>query len=84
MTNYRPVALLSNIDKIFVKLVHKRSYHIFERQFGFGELHSTSHNLLTLTETIRQQLDRGEFSCEVFFDLQKAFDSVDHLSLIHI
>ena len=89
MTNYRPIALLSNIDKRFEKLVHRRfvtfldkNEIIFERQFGFREKHSTSHNLLTLTETIRQQLDRGEFSCEVFFDLQKAFDSVDHWILL--
>ena len=89
MTNYRPIALLSNIDKIFEKLVHRRfvtfldkNETIFEWQFGFREKHSTSHNLLTLTETIRQQLDRGEFSCAVFLDLQKAFDSVDHWILL--
>ena len=80
---------MSNIDKRFEKLVHRRfvtfldkNEIIFERQFGFCEKHSTSHNLLTLTETIRQQLDRGEFSCVVFLDLQKAFDSVDHLILL--
>ena len=48
----------------------------------FVKKHSTSQNLLTLTETIRQQLNRGEFSCAVFLDLQKAFDSVDHWILL--
>ena len=84
-SNYRSIALLSNIDKIFEKLIHQRFVSflekndaIFERQFGFCEKHSTTHNLITITETIRKHLDGGEFSCAVFLDLQKAFDSVDH------
>ena len=69
-TNYRPIALLSNIDKVFEKLVHTRftkflddNKIIYERQFGFRKKHSTSHiNLLCLTETIRENLDKGKFS----------------------
>ena len=41
-----------------------------------------THNLITITETIRNHLDRGEFSCAVFLDLQKALDSVDHEILL--
>ena len=88
-TNYRPIALLSNIDKVFEKLVHTRftkflddNKIIYDRQFGFRKKHSTLHNLLCLTETIRENLDKGEFSCAVFLDLQKAFDSVDHKILL--
>ena len=88
-SNYRPIAILSNIDKIFEKLVHQRFVSflekndaIFERQFGFREKHSTTQNLITITETIRKHLNGGEFSCAVFLDLQKAFDSVDHEILL--
>ena len=35
-----------------------------------------------MTETIRKNLDEGKFSCAVFLDLQKAFDSVDHKVLL--
>ena len=35
-----------------------------------------------MTETIRKNLDEGKFSCAVFLDLQKAFDSVDHKILL--
>ena len=80
---------MSNIDKVFEKLVHTRftkflddNKIIYDRQFGFRKKHSTLHNLLCLTETIRENLDKGEFSCAVFLDLQKAFDSVDHKILL--
>ena len=69
------------VHRRFVTFLDKNET-IFERQFGFCEKHSTSHNLLRLTETMRQQLDRGEFSCAVFLDLQKAFDSLDHWILL--
>ena len=31
-----------------------------------------------LTKTKKQSLDQGLFSCGIFVDLQKAFDTVDH------
>ena len=89
LDNYRPISLLSNIDKIFEKLVHKRltsyfnKYNLFfERQFGFRKAHSTNHTLITLTEEIRKYLDSGKFSCGVFIDLRKAFDTVNHEILL--
>ena len=89
VTNYRPISLLSNIDKIFEKIVHSRltsflnaNNVLFNKQFGFRSKHSTSHALVSLTESIRSQLDAGNFSCSVFIDLQKAFDTVDHEILI--
>jgi hypothetical protein len=87
--NYRPISLLSNIDKIFEKLVHSRlisfldKYKVlYNKQFGFRKHHSTAHTLISLTEEIRKSLDSGRFSCGVFIDLQKAFDTVDHMILL--
>ena len=84
INNYRPISLLSNVDKMFEKLVHTRLNSFFvkhnlfsERQFGFRKMHSTSQTSIALTETIRKNLDSGKFSCGVFIDLQKAFDTVD-------
>ena len=34
--------------------------------------------LINLTENIRQALDEGYTGCEIFVDLEKAFDTVDH------
>jgi len=58
-SNYRPISLLSNIDKILEKIVHKRlvgflegNNIFFKRQFGFRSKHSTTHSLIALTEKI--------------------------------
>ena len=87
--NYRPISLLSNVDKILEKLVHKRMMKFLEknkilrnRQFGFRKKHSTVHGLVTLTEDIKTSIDEGKLSCGVFIDLQKAFDTVEHKILL--
>ena len=54
-----------------------------DRQFGFRKQHSTKLALISLTEEIRMSLDSGKFSCGVFIDLQKAFDTVNHKILLH-
>ena len=87
--NYRPISLLSNIEKIFEKLIYSRligflndSNQIYVRQFGFRKSHSTIHTLINIVARIRRRLDKGEFACGVFVDLQKAFDTVDHEILL--
>ena len=76
-SDYRPISLLSNVNKIFEKLMYKRLYEfllkhncIYDLQFGFREQHSTTHALLNLTENISNALDKNEFSVGVFIDLQ--------------
>ena len=83
--NYRPISLLSNISKIIEKLVHRQLYgflefnnYLYTNQFGFRNLHSTNHALITITEKIRKAIDNRENTCGVFLDLQKVFDTVDH------
>ena len=89
VSNYRPISLLSNLNKILEKLVHDRVYEFLEKfqciyslQFGFRKKHSTNHALIDITETIRHALDNKKLACGVFVDLQKAFDTVNHDILI--
>ena len=56
----------------------KKSKILYERQFGFRPNHSTTHALLEITEKIKQACDSGKYASGVFFDLQKAFDTVNH------
>ena len=55
---------------------------LYKKQFGFRNAHSTNHALISITEEIRKALDNKEFSCGVFLDFQKAFDTVNHKILI--
>ena len=87
--NYRPISLLSNISKIFEKVMYARISNFLEKhdsiykyQFGFREKHSTTHALLSMVESIRQNLDNKLYTCGVFVDLEKAFDTVNHSILL--
>ena len=51
---------------------------MFDSQFGFRPHHSTNQALITITEHIRSGLDKNNFTCGVFLDFQKAFDTVNH------
>ena len=84
-SNYQPLSLLSNPDKILEKLMYTRIFKFFDNnnlfyplQFGFRQNYSTTHALISLTEIIRKCLDKGKFACGIFVDLQKAFDIVKH------
>ena len=77
-TNYHPISLLSNLDKILEKLMHNRLYKflndyniIYLLQFGFKQKYSISFALIHLTEKIREALDQGKYSCGIFVDLKK-------------
>ena len=74
---------------MFEKLMYSRIIKFLEKfkciyplQFGFRQNHSTNHALINITENIRNALDSGQFSCGIFVDLQKAFDTVDHEILL--
>ena len=87
--NYRPISLLSNISKLFERAMYNQVEQfldfnniIYDLQFGFRKKHSTSHALLSIIENIRNKMDNKTFSCGVFVDLEKAFDTVKHSILL--
>lgn len=87
--NYRPISLLSNIDKIYQRLMYKRIINflnvnncLYSLQFGFRKSYSASDAIINNIETVLKSLDAGDFVCGIFIDLQKAFDTVDHNTLL--
>ena len=45
-------------------------------QFGFRKKkHSTNHALINMTESIKSKIDNGNYGCDVFTDLKKAFNT---------
>ena len=85
VSNCRHISLLSNIDKIFEKLMHSRLIEFLEerqifyyKQFGFQKDFSTNLAILNLLEIIQKALHYGQIACGIFIDLEKAFDAVSH------
>ena len=88
-SNYRPIFVLSNIEKILKELMYTFLYSfldynniIYDLQFGFRQQNSTFYALINITENIRKALDDGNIGCGIFVDLQKAFETVDHQILL--
>ena len=59
------------------------AYPISDRQWGFMHHCSSTSALISLISDWLSALDNGQEICVVFFDVQKAFDSVPHLPLLH-
>ena len=69
--------------------MHKRLYNcldtfqlLYPLRFGFREKHSTIHALISLTESIKNSIEKGKFGHGIFLDLQKAFDTVNNKILL--
>ena len=83
-SNYRPKSLLSPISKVFEILLFVRLEKFFslqnvitKQQFGFRKGYSTEMAIFNLTNKLRQHKDEGYFTCYIFLDLSKAFDTVN-------
>ena len=89
MSNYRPISLLSIFNKILERLMTKRlisflNKHniLYNKQFGFRENYSTSHATLCIVDRIQRAIEEGQYSCGIFLDFSKAFDTVNHNILL--
>ena len=87
--NYRPITILPTVSKILEKHVktliedHLRLHApILPRQGGFMSTHSTVSALIQVIEDWSRAIEHGYEICVVFFDVQKAFDSVPHFTLL--
>ena len=59
-SNYRPISLLSNISKIYERIMYNRVYDfilkentLYDLQFGFQKVASTAHALVNLVESVK-------------------------------
>ena len=89
VNNYRPISILSSINKIFEKILYARLIKyidkfqlLYKYQFGFRKNHSTEHALIEITDQIRFAMDNNQITCGIFVDLSKAFDTVNHHILL--
>ena len=87
--NYRPVSTLPVFGKIFEKVMYSRIYEfalsqgiIDKNQFGFRKSHSTGHAVNYSVKIIEDSLRRKNHILGIFIDLSKAFDTIDHSTLL--
>jgi len=84
-SNYRPISILPEINKVFEKLLYSRLYCYVETnellspsQYGFREGTSTELAINEVYKYYLHNLDQGLATCSIFLDLSKAFDTVNH------
>ncbi len=90
-TNYRPISLLPVISKIFEKVIYNQIYNFFQKQklfysaqYGFRTEHSTEFAALELVDRLMLEMDKKNTSINIFLDLSKAFDTLNHGILLQI
>ena len=90
MNNYRPISILSTLNKIYERILYNRLINYIEKfnlfykyQFGFRTNHSTEHALIEIVDQIRLSIDQKQLTCGIFIDLSKAFDTVNHKILLN-
>ena len=67
--------------KRFIAFIDKYNI-LYEKQFGFRERHSTTHAALIITDRIQRAIEEGQYSCGIFLDFSKAFDTVSYSILL--
>ena len=89
MRNYRPVALLPIMSKVFERLVYNTiSEHLDEhrilcdRQHGFRRVRSAADLHLLLSSKWSKALDEGLLTLVLALDIEGAFDRVWHAGLV--
>ena len=55
----------------------------FPNQYGFRPKHSTEYAALELIDRIINKMDKNEIPIDIFLDLSKAFDTIDHTIILH-
>jgi hypothetical protein len=88
--SYRPISLLPILGKVFEKTINTRllAHHtanntLQPEQFGFRKQHSTTQQLIRLTEHITRGFNVRSFTAMALLDLAKAFDTVWHDGLLY-
>ena len=87
--NYRPISILPVFSKLLERTVHRQLYSYLEennfltdRQFGFRKSRNTSQAITYITDFIRSAMDRDEYTGAIYVDLKKAFDTVNHATIL--
>lgn len=89
ITNYRPISILNCISKVFEKLMYSRLYSFVNKnnilnknQYGFRKGYSTNDAVIKFLADVMEAKENNKIPIGIFYDLSKAFDSVNHSLLL--
>ena len=89
MQNYRPISVLSAFSKILEKLMYNRLLTFLKKhriltdiQHGFIENKSTETASQLFIESFQEALDNLRKAIGIFLDLSKAYDVINHETLL--
>ena len=89
LSNYRPISLLYTFNMILEKLMFKRLMNfidkqniLYNKQFGFRQKYSKQYYLLSQIRFLKKAIVDEFYSCGIFLDFSKAFDTINHDILI--
>ena len=90
LANFRPISNLNTIGKILERLALSRFFpHVSKSpsfsplQSAYRKFHSTETALLKLTNDIMENIDSGKITILTALDMSAAFDTLDHITLLH-
>ena len=88
-SSYRPISLLPTMAKVFERVLLSRLHDFINNhntinlnQYGFKQVHSTTHQVHRIVEFIGNAFNNKEHVGAVFLDIEKAFDSLWNKGLI--
>ena len=90
LDNYRPISVLPTISKVLERIMYNQIYNhftelklFFDSQYGFRTRHSTELAALELIDRIVVKMDQNKIPLNIYLDLSKAFDTINHEILIY-
>ena len=90
LNNFRPIPILPVISKIIERVLHNQIYAylnqhnlLYNHQYSFIKQHSTELAALELIDRTIIALDNGETPINIFLDMSKAFDTLNHTILLN-
>ena len=89
VAGYCPISILPTVSKIVESHVNQiilsstsETYPISNHQWGFMHHRTSTSALISVIHDWLTALEDGNEICVIFFDIQKAFDSVPHVALL--
>ena len=80
LENYRPISILPAISKVIERVVFDQMHDYFQTNKFYFEC---QYGFRKMIDRITQELDKGNTPLNIFLDLIKAFDTLDHEIMLY-